>query len=241
MNIYHYDKQAKEYLYTSIAEKDPAETKLKGEFVPLVPANATLTKPPETNENQVACFINENWVIMSDYRKTHKIVTDQLSIVNITEIGDPQGYKVENELAEEIKNTPSLFMWDGNEVLVKKSSKILLVEAKQQKQQENINKANEAILNGYVIYKGCQFETNTDNQSNMTATANLMQAQGIETTQWLSKDNIPIELTLEDFLNIGGLILEFKTNLWTNVYAGFEAQIEAAQTVEDVESIVIEY
>lgn len=47
----------------------------------------------------------------------------------------------------------------------------------------------------------------------MTATANLMQAQGIEATQWLSKDNIPIELALNDFLNIGGLILHYKTNL----------------------------
>ena len=75
----------------------------------------------------------------------------------------------------------------------------------------------------------------------MSATANLMQAQGIEATQWLSKDNIPIELTLSDFLNIGGLILNYKTNLWTNVYAGFEAQIEAAQTIEDVENIVINY
>ena len=101
--------------------------------------------------------------------------------------------------------------------------------------------ANEAVLKDYVRYKGCQFETNTDNQSNMTATANLMQAQGIEATQWLSKDNIPIELTLSDFLNIGGLILNYKTNLWTNIYAGLEAQIEAAKNIEDVENIVINY
>ena len=132
-------------------------------------------------------------------------------------------------------------MQDGNKVLVKKSSKILLLETKQTKQQENLNKANEAVLKGYVTCKGCQFETNMDNQSNMSATANLMQAQGIEATQWLSKDNIPIELTLNDFLNIGGLILNYKTNLQTNVYAGFEAQIEAAQTIEDVENIVINY
>lgn len=66
-------------------------------------------------------------------------------------------------------------------------------------------------------------------------------AQAIESTPWLSKDNIPIALTLEDFLNIGGLILEFKTNLWTNFYAGFEAQIEDAQTIEEVESIEIVY
>ncbi len=116
-----------------------------------------------------------------------------------------------------------------------------LILAKEAKQQENLVKANEAITNGYVVYKNCKFETSTDNQSNMTATANLMQAQGIERTPWLSKDNVSLELTLEDFLNIGALILEFKTNVWTNDYTNFESQIEAAQTIEEVEDISIEY
>ena len=137
-----------------------------------------------------------------------------------------------------IEETSSNYVLVNGEYLLFEKA---LIQAKQTKQQENLNKANEAVLKGYVTYKGCQFETNTDNQSNMTATANLMQAQGIEATQWLSKDNIPIELTLSDFLNIGGLVLNYKTNLWTNVYAGFEAQIEAAQNIEDVENIVINY
>ena len=41
----------------------------------------------------------------------------------------------------------------------------VLVQAKQTKQQKKLNKANEAVLKGYVTYKGCQFETNTDNKA----------------------------------------------------------------------------
>ena len=148
--------------------------------------------------------------------------------------------EVTKEIYDDFVENPDKYLNQNGEIVLNPNYEAQqLIQAKQNKQQENLNKANEAVLKGYVRYKGCQFETNTDNQSNMTATANLMQAQGIEATQWLSKDNIPIELTLSDFLNIGGLILNYKTNLWTNVYAGFEAQIEAVQTIEDVENIVI--
>lgn len=150
--------------------------------------------------------------------------------------------EVDKTLYDDFIENPDKYINQDEKIIINPNYEVQqLIQAKQNKQQENLNKANEAVLKGYVRYKGCQFETNTDNQSNMTATANLMQAQGFEVTQWLSKDNIPIELTLEDFLNIGGLILSYKTKLWTNVYAGFEAQIEAAKNIEDVENIVITY
>lgn len=149
---------------------------------------------------------------------------------------------VTKEIYDDFVENPDKYIYQNNEIVLNPNYEVQkLAKAKKDKKEENLNKANEAILNGYVTYKNCKFETNTDNQSNMTATANLMQAQGIQKTQWLSKDNILIELTLEDFLNIGGLILSYKTNLWTNVYAGFEAQIEAAQNIDDVENIVITY
>lgn len=149
---------------------------------------------------------------------------------------------VSNEVAKDYLLNPDKYIYQNNEIVLNPNYEVQkLAKAKKDKKEENLNKANEAILNGYVTYKNCKFETNTDNQSNMTATANLMQIQSIEKTQWLSKDNISIELTLEDFLNIGGLILSYKTNLWTNVYVGFEAQIEAAQNIDDVENIVITY
>ena len=149
---------------------------------------------------------------------------------------------VTKEIYDDFVENLDKYIYQNDEIVLNPSYEVQqLKKAKEDKKEENLKKANEAILNGYVTYKNCQFETNTDNQSNMTSTANLMQAQGIQKTQWLSKDNILIELTLEDFLNIGGLILNYKTNLWTNIYAGFEAQIQAAQTIEEVEDIVIDY
>ena len=150
--------------------------------------------------------------------------------------------EVDKELYDNFVENPDKYINQNGEIVVNpnyEAQKLIL--AKEAKQQENLAKANEAITNGYVVYKNCKFETSTDNQSNMTATANLMQAQGIERTPWLSKDNVSLELTLEDFLNIGALILEFKTNVWTNVYTNFESQIEAAQTIEEVEDLSIEY
>lgn len=56
MNIYNYDKNTKEYLFTSIADADPAETSKQGKFVPLVPAYATLKEIPTYNENEVPVY-----------------------------------------------------------------------------------------------------------------------------------------------------------------------------------------
>ena len=149
---------------------------------------------------------------------------------------------VTKEIYDDFVENPDKYIYQNDEIVLNPNYEVQkLAKGKEDKKEENLNKANEAILNGYVTYKNCKFETNTDNQSNMTSTANLMQTQSIEKTQWLSKDNILIELTLEDFLNIGGLILSYKTNLWTNIYAGIEAQIESAQTIEEVNNIVITY
>ncbi len=193
-----------------------------------------------------ADFVNEYMICnkFEEKKNMHYIYieNDKINGCGQCQCTNALNVEVTKEIYDDFVENPDKYLNQNGEIVLNPNYEAQqLIQAKQNKQQENLNKANEAVLKGYVTYKGCQFETNTDNQSNMTATANLMQAQGLEATQWLSKDNIPIELTLEDFLNIGGLILNYKTNLWTNVYAGFEAQIEAAQNIEDVENIVITY
>lgn len=68
MNIYTYDAKTLEYKQTLVAEADPEETKLQGKFVPLVPAYATQTAPPEFGQNQIPVFENGDWVIKADYQ-----------------------------------------------------------------------------------------------------------------------------------------------------------------------------
>lgn len=62
--LYNYLPVTHEYLNQSEATLDPKENK------PIVPAYATLQKPPATNANQVAVFneAQDQWEIKQDYR-----------------------------------------------------------------------------------------------------------------------------------------------------------------------------
>lgn len=120
MNLYNYDKNTKEYLSTTIASADPMETKIKGEFVPLVPACATVIEPPTTGENEVAIFNGKVWEIKKDFRVSHKICDENFNIKNITEIGEiEEKYLVTADMAKLIKENPDKFKIQNEEIAQK--------------------------------------------------------------------------------------------------------------------------
>ena len=120
MNLYNYDKNTKEYLSTTLASADPMETKIRGEFVPLVPACATVIEPPKTGENEVAIFNGKVWEIKKDFRVSHKICDENFNIKDITEIGEiEENYLVSAEMAELIKENPNNFKIQNNEIVQK--------------------------------------------------------------------------------------------------------------------------
>ncbi len=120
MNLYNYDKNTKEYLSTTLASADPMETKIKGEFVPLVPAYATLLEPPTTGENEVAIFNGKVWEIKKDFRVSHKICDENFNIKDITEIGEiEEKYLVTADMAELIKENPNNFKIQNEEIAQK--------------------------------------------------------------------------------------------------------------------------
>lgn len=120
MNLYNYDKNTKEYLSTTLASADPMETKIKGEFVPLVPACATVIEPPKTGENEVAIFNGKVWEIKKDFRVSHKICDENFNIKDITEIGEiEENYLVTADMAKLIKENPNNFKIQNNEIVQK--------------------------------------------------------------------------------------------------------------------------
>ena len=120
MNLYNYDKNTKEYLSTTLASADPMETKIRGEFVPLVPACATVIEPPKTGENEVAIFNGKVWEIKKDFRVSHKICDENFNIKDITEIGEiEENYLVSADIAELIKENPNNFKIQNNEIVQK--------------------------------------------------------------------------------------------------------------------------
>ena len=134
---------------------------------------------------------------------------------------------------------------DGNWYLAekcpRKSEEQKLAEAKSKKQAENTTKAKQAVENGHVVFKGAEFETNAQTVGDLTATMLLMQAGGLETYLWLSKDDQSISLSIEDFGTLGGLIAEFKNTIWQEKYIAYKTQIEQAETIAAIDNIVIEY
>lgn len=117
----------------------------------------------------------------------------------------------------------------------------VLPEIKVQKQEENTRLAKLAVENGHVVFKNAEFETNAQTVGDLTATMLLMQAGGIETYSWLSKDDQAVELTTEDFGTLGALIAEYKNTIWQEKYIAYKTAIEQAETIEAVNAIVIEY
>lgn len=120
MNLYNYDKNTKEYLSTTLASANPMETKIRGEFVPLVPACATVIEPPKTGENEVAIFNGKVWEIKKDFRVSHKICDENFNIKDITEIGEiEEKYLVTADMAELIKENPDKFKIQNEEITQK--------------------------------------------------------------------------------------------------------------------------
>ena len=149
MKIYNYDEKTFEYLYPTLADKDPVQSKIKGEFVPLVPKFATTIKPPKLTVGEVAIFENNKWVKKVDYRFTHKKVDSNLIVSDITEIGEIEDIIVDIETALQICNHPDLFKIENDKV-IKKTDEEIAVE---QEQQEKIRIAN-LNLTGADVERG---------------------------------------------------------------------------------------
>lgn len=150
------------------------------------------------------------------------------------------------ETTEEIYNA---YMENKNKVLYDNGEIVLnpnfdeeqVAQKRETKLIENTNKAKEAVENGYVEYKEAEFETNAQTVSDLTATMLLMQATGVESYDWLSKDDKVVTLTLEDFGILGGLIADFKNAIWSVKYLYYKNLIEQATTASELDSIIIDY
>ncbi len=150
---------------------------------------------------------------------------------------------------EEIENAPLInydrieetsetyILVDG--VYVTKEEQLSL--AKTQKKAECLQKANEAEENGSVLYKNAVFETSASNMAKLTSQFAMIQVGLIDSVQWLSKDDVQMELTSEDIMALGQLIADYTGALWNVQYLNFMEQIENANSLEELNLINIEY
>ena len=107
MLIYNYNPITFEYIDSSEATLDPMATKREGKDIWLVPAHATLLKPPKTTKYKTTIFENETWVVKDDYRGEY-ICNEALDVIYVEKIGPlPEGYiRITEKQAEQIAKDP---------------------------------------------------------------------------------------------------------------------------------------
>lgn len=76
---------------------------------------------------------------------------------------------------------------------------------------------------------------------NEGSTASQNADAGELTYLWLSKDDKVVELSLSDFVTLGGLIAEFKNTIWQEKYIAYKMQIEQSQSLKTLANIELEY
>ena len=113
----------------------------------------------------------------------------------------------------------------------------LLLLKKHEKVQLNDTARDEALYGG-VTYQNVLFDSDTDQKINLLATIDTM--KDTDTMTWYGMDNQGLLCTKQDLVNIGQLIIQLHSYCW-NMNAYIKEQIEEAQTIEEVEAIVIDY
>lgn len=124
-----------------------------------------------------------------------------------------------------------------NDEYVLKTDKKAVEQAKEIKIQQN-DLARDVALNQGVEYKDVLFDSDTDQKVNLLAIVSTMSDE--DTIVWFGMDNQPLECNKQDLINIGGLITQLHTFCWDK-NAFIKAEINNAETIEEVEAIVIDY
>ena len=155
-----------------------------------------------------------------------------------------QGQNIADDLPNKI-----IYCLDDNEYLENCEVKVnenykkeQLKKAKEAKQEENLKKAKEYEQTGTVEYKNCLFEMSDSNRKNLSDTQEALTLQGLTSTQWNSKDDTLVELTIEDiqFVRLN-LILQTIQKIWIEDYPNYKSLIDKATTLEELNNIIINY
>lgn len=119
-----------------------------------------------------------------------------------------------------------------------------LKNAKEKKYQEANIKANDFLDGGNALYElepTKHIEATDKNIGKLHAYVNAIEKGLYKTIIWNTKEDELIELNTEQIWQILAGIAIVQSNVWTIQYPEYVKQIEKAKTIEQVNSIVIEY
>ncbi|MBR2526606.1 hypothetical protein IKE67_09100 [bacterium] len=118
-----------------------------------------------------------------------------------------------------------------------------LAIAKEEKYKEANNKANyfldhEAL---FELYPDFHIETTQEHINTFATAANGIERGIIPYQEWTSKEDNKRQLNAEECLTVSFGIGAIQNEVWNNQYYAYKTAIDKAQTVAEVERIVINY
>lgn len=123
----------------------------------------------------------------------------------------------------------------------KEFNDIKIAEAKENKINMALIQAKVAIAEGYVkLADGIEIETNSSTVADLNNALLVMKAQGLETYVWIDRNDCAVELSEAEMTDIIVQIGLIKSYIWST-YHTILAQINKAQTVEEINAIEIDY
>ena len=248
MLVYNYNPNTKEYTGSEEACLNVPATRREGKNVYLLPAHATFKKVPNLGEHETALFNleTEKWKKYPDYRGCY-IVNDDMQVILVKELGQiPEGYIVINETQAKTIMGDSLYyiIEDGQLVPNPNYDEDVLANAKQIKYEEAKNGAYIYLEGGNALYEfdeGKHIEATDGNIGKFTAYALGFMAGSTTPVVWSTKEDETVLLNAEQVTDILQGLGAVQAQVWTVKFADYVTAIQEAETVEDVNAIVINY
>lgn len=151
------------------------------------------------------------------------------------------------EITEEVYNSIDHYIWDGSNVVLNPNyNEEQLALAKQAKYNE-ANEGAKQYLNGDALYEfeeGKHIEATDGNIAKFTAYALAYitcQLQPTDTVVWNTKEDETVELNQEQVVSILNGLGQVQAYVWAVKFPYYISLIEQAQTIEEVNAIVIDY
>lgn len=218
MNVYKYDEKTKEYIGTEEALLDPLETEQQEKEVYLLPANATFTAPTEPQDGYVNVWNGEDWQEVEDHRGVEYWLPEDT-------YGAP---------AREMKELGAL-PEGATTTAPEKTLDELKADKLEALKAERDTKEVEPIE-----YNGHLYDYDDKARDRINAAIIALELAGAEASlEWTCADNTDATVTAADLRNIIAAVA-VRSNTLHIAYRTAKTAVEAAESKEDLEAIVLE-
>lgn len=218
MNVYKYDEKTKEYIGTEEALLDPLETEQQEKEVYLLPANATFTAPPAEKEGFARVWTGESWQEVEDHRGTKYWLPGE-------------GYGTPAHEMKVLGPLPEGATTTAPEQTLDELKTTKITNLKTERDSKEVKP---------IEYNGHLYDYDDKARDRINAAIIALELAGAEASlEWTCADNTDATVTAADLRNIIAAVA-VRSNTLHIAYRTAKTAVEAAESKEDLETIVLE-